>query len=392
MGASWGDDGNVIAALNDGSGLWRIPSVGGIPTPLTVLSQERGEKAHGWPQVLPGSRAVLFTSSLGSFADGEIDVFLIGSGERKTLHRGGFFGRYLSSGHLVYVHENTLYAAPFDLNRLAITGAPQPVLDDVSSVLSIGSANFDFSQNGTFVYLSSKGDPPWSIFWLDGEGKIEPLSLAPRFYYSPRLSPDGKRLAFAMSDDQGQPDIWVKDLARDNTSRLTSIGAIWPVWTPDGKNIFFSSDRSALPGIYSIRADGSGEPKRLTDKTNRAAASFSPDGKRLAYFQLTANGHFGIWTAPIEGDADNPRLGKGEPFLRTQYNEYDPVFSPDGRWLAYSSDETGTLEIYVRPFPGPGSKWQISTGYGRFRYGRARGASFSSWAPTLSASWWLTTR
>jgi serine/threonine-protein kinase len=164
-------------------------------------------------------------------------------------------------------------------------------------------------------------------------------------------------------------DIWVTDLARDTTSRLTSLLADnnFPVWTPDGKNIVFEALGSAALGMYWIRADGSGEPQRLTDgKPRQIPGSFSPDGKRLAYQQATDSGRSEIWTASIEGDSDHPRLGRAELFLGTPYSTLNPVFSPDGRWLAYYSNETGTYEVYVRPFPGPGGRQQISTGGGRY--------------------------
>jgi serine/threonine-protein kinase len=165
----------------------------------------------------------------------------------------------------------------------------------------------------------------------------------------------------------------VKDLERGTTSRLTSLpiqnGS--PVWAPDGRSIVFGAYNAEAPGIYWIRADGAGSPQRLTDdKTKRTPKSFSPDGKWLAYEQRSADGRIEIWTAPVEGNsgqgAPRVRLGKAEPFLRTAFSESDPAFSPDGRWLAYQSNETGTYEVYVRPFPGPGSKSQISTGGGRF--------------------------
>ena len=377
-GASWGDDENIIAALNP-AGLARIPSGGGVPTNVTELRKEKGETAHVWPQALPGGQAVLFTvRSGGSWNDGTVDVVLLKTGERKTVQRGGYFGRYLptsnGAGHLVYVHQNTLLAAPFDLGRLAVTGAPQPLLEDVNLTGLAGSANLDFSAapsgSGTFVYLSRTSEPTQSIFWLDSAGKTQPLQPStPGSCLNPRFSPDGKRLAFAAyaSDSQRRADIWVQDLDRDAVSRLTHLPGVnhHPVWTPDGANLVFESVLGAAPSLYWIRADGSGEPQRLTnDGIRRIPSSFSPDGKRLAYYQQSV-GHYEIWTAPLEGDHDHPRLGKAELFLQTTFAIFSAKFSPDGRWLAYFSEETGTREVYVRPFPGPGGKTQISTGGGQ---------------------------
>jgi serine/threonine-protein kinase len=167
--------------------------------------------------------------------------------------------------------------------------------------------------------------------------------------------------------------VWVKDLERGTTSRLTSLPGhnTSPVWAPDGRSIVVGSLYGPAPGIYWIRSDGSGEPQRLTEgKTTQLPYSFSPDSKRLAFLQLSAGGHPEIWTAPVEVGRDRgvplARLGKAEPFLATPFSVGQPAFSSDGRWLAYSSNETGTYEVYVRSFPGPGGKLPISTGGGRF--------------------------
>jgi serine/threonine protein kinase/WD40 repeat protein len=378
-GASWGDDENIIAAL-DTAGLARIPYGGGAPTKVTERSQEKGETAHAWPQVLPGSRAVLFTvRGGGSWSDASIDVVLLKTGERKTVQRGGYFGRYLpttnGAGRLIYVHQNSLLGAPFDLSRLAVTGPPQPLLEDVSLTGLAGSANLDFSPapsgSGTFVYLSRTSEPVQLLFWLDSAGKTEPLQhSAPLSSLNPRFSPDGKRLAFASytSESERRADIWVRDLDRDVVSRLTHLPGVnhHPVWTPDSANLVFESVLGAPASLYWIRADGSGEPHRLTDDgIRRVPYSLSADGKRLAYARTNA-GHYEIWTAPLEGDRDHPRLGKGEVFLQTTFGINSPKFSPDGRWLAYYSNETGTSEVYVRPFPGPGGNTLISTGGGQY--------------------------
>jgi serine/threonine-protein kinase len=356
MGASWGDDGNIIAVLNAGrSGLVRIPSAGGAPTAVTELNREKGEFGHIFPQVLPGSRAVLFGSGPEG-PSGSIDVLSFPHSERKTLLHRVALGWYLSSGHLVYVQGNTLFAAPFDLHRLEITGVPQPVLHDVS-VGPEGNRNVDFSQTGTVAYVSGKESPgKLGIFWLDSVGKVRPLHLAPGFYLSPRFSPDGRRLAFSIYISPVEGNVWVKDLERGTTSRLTSLPGhnTSPVWAPDGRSIVFGSLHGAAPGIYWIRSDGSGEPQRLTEgKTIQLPYSFSPDSKRLAFLQLNAGGHPEIWTAPIEvgrnRGAPVVRLGKAEPFLATPFSVGQPAFSSDGHWLAYSSNETGPTRCTSGP-------------------------------------------
>jgi serine/threonine-protein kinase len=386
-GASWGDDDNIITAFN--GSLSRVPAGGGSLTPVTEPSREKGQIVDAWPQVLPGSQVVLFTSSNihRFFDEASIDVLSFKTGQRKTVLRGGFFGRYLATskqgGHLVYLHQDMLYAVPFDLSRLEVTGAPQPVLDDISNRSAYsGYANFDFSQTGTFVYASGKGGfPELSIFWLDRTGNTQPLHSAPAHYRFPRFSPDGKRLAFGTITRGMLVDIWVKDLERGAIWRLTSLPGSnnVPVWTPDGKNIVFRSTDPEAPGMYWVRADGSGEPHRLTARTSQAPSAFSPDGKRLAYYQVSDDGYWEIWTAPVEGDgepgAPGLRVGKAVRFLRTSIpttgmNDMRPspapAFSPDGHWLAYSSSETGRSEVYVRPVQGSGNKSPISTEGGQY--------------------------
>lgn len=379
-GGSWGDDGNIIAALNSSSVLSRISSGGGTPIPVTQLST--GEVTHRWPQVLPGSQAVLFTASAqlsaSGYDDAKIDVMLLRNGERKTIQQGGFYARYLSSatgqngtGHLVYLRQSTLYAAPFHPGRLASMGVPVAILEDVSSTLAAGG-DYAFAQNGVFVYLSGKeSQAVWPISWVDHSGRTQALHAPPGQYSSPRFSPDGKRLVFSMRTGNGA-DIWVKDVDRDTPSRLSFLPGVnlEPVWSPDGKNIVFSSSNPAAPGLYAVRSDGSGEARLIAaGKGGQTPSSFSPNGKHLAISQIGHGGTRDIFTIPVEADSGPDalgiRLGKAELLVGTPFVDIYPVFSPDGRWLAYVSNESGTFEVYVRPFPGPGGRWQVSTGGGR---------------------------
>ncbi|MBZ5579304.1 MAG: protein kinase [Acidobacteriia bacterium] len=366
IAASWGDDGNLIAALGWGTGLSRIPSAGGAPTTVTELNREKREARHGWPQVLPGSQAVLFITSHSEqdFADGDVEVVSLKSGTRTTLHHGASFARYLPSGHLVWIHQGALYAAPFDLGRLALTGDPQPVLEDIHNGPDTGG-DFAYSQTGVVVYSSGKDEVQRSIFWLDSSGGTRPLQPAPGLYGFPHFSPDGKRLAFSLGDGHGHQDIWVRDLERDTASRVTVLPgqSDWPVWTPDGKNLVFRALNGAAAGIYLIAADGSGVAQRLAEGQTGLASpqAISRDGKRLALVQAAAGGGVEIWTAPIEGDGSHPRLGKPQPFLQTPFVTILPAFSPDGRWLAYYSGEPGKEGLWVAPFPGPGGGWLVSS-------------------------------
>ena len=277
---------------------------------------------------------------------------------RKTLVRGGTFGRYSPSGHLVYINKGTLFAAPFDLDTLAVRGTPSPVLDQVAYSPGIGSAQFDFSRSGTLVYESggAVGGGLFTAQWLDGAGRTQPLLAKADNYLNPRLSPDGTRLAVSAAD------IWIYEWQRDTMTRLTFSGAASPVWSPDGRYIVFRGPG----GMFWTRSDGAGKPQPLTQsKVAQTPYSFTPDGKRLAFHEISATG-FHLGTVPVESDGTGLRAGKPEPFLQTQFNERSPSFSPDGRWLAYASDESGAYQVYVRAFPDKGGKWQVSNSGGLY--------------------------
>jgi Tol biopolymer transport system component len=363
-GASWGKDGNIIAAFGTGVSLSRIPAAGGPLEAITKLGPN--EITHRWPQVLPGGDAVVFTASPSGVLDNaNIEAFSLKTGQVKILQRGGYYGRYLPGGYLVYVHQGVLFGMRFDAARLEVRGAPTPLVEDVAANPFGGGGQFDFSSTGTLVYAAGKGAAQrWQMAWLDSSGKTRPLG-APGAFVNPRLSPDGRKLAFAVD----ATDVYVHDLERDAPSRLTFTGhANIPVWTPDGNHIVFQSASNDY-NLYWIRSDGAGDPQRLLESQNNLfPSSFSPDGRRLAYMESNPETGLDIWTLPLDiTDPDHPKAGKPEPFLRTSAAETSPRFSPDGRWITYRSNESGNNEIYVRPFPaGSGGKWQISSGDGLY--------------------------
>ena len=244
---------------------------------------QNGEGTHRWPQILPGGKAVLFTANTTTAFDAaNIEVMSLADHRRKTLVRGGTFGRYLPSGHLVYVNRGTLFAVPFDVDRLEVHGTPVPVLDQVSYNATQGSAQLDFSQTGTLIYRSGgAGGGLLTVAWLDGAGKTQPLLAKPGVYGRPSMSPDGQRLALEVTEGSGT-DIWLYDWQRDTMTRLTFTGnANAPLWSPDGRYIAF---RVVGEGMYVIRSDGSGKPQPLTQsKNSQYPWSFTPDGKRLAF-------------------------------------------------------------------------------------------------------------
>ncbi len=358
-GGSWGEDGNIIAALGGLTGLSRIPSAGGPPTSVTDL--QGGEVTHRWPQILPGGKAVLFTTSttITGFEGANIEVMSLVDHRRKTLVRGGTYGRYLPSGHLVYVNRGTLFAVPFDVDRLEMRGTPVPVLDQVSYNSTYGSAQFDFSQTGTVIYHSGgAGSGLLTVQWLDTAGKTEPLLAKPDAYQHPSLSPDGSRLALNTSD------IWVYEWQRDTMTRLTFGPSVsrYPIWSPDGRYIVYEA---VGVGMFWTRSDGSGKPQTLTQSKNQQTPwSLTSDGKRLAFLQLSPQNQYDIWTISLESDGTGLRAGKPEPFLQTPFDQRHPSFSPDGRWMAYDSNESGAYQLYVRAYPDKGGKWQISNSGG----------------------------
>jgi serine/threonine protein kinase len=375
-GGAWAEDGTIILAAGNRDGLVRVPQAGGTPQPFTTLDRTKGEVTHRWPQVLPGGKAVLFISHTSgtNFDDSTINIFVLKTGERRVIRQGGMYSRYLPSGHIVFGRAGTLFAIPFDLERLQAIGEPAPFLEHVAMTAGTGSAQFDFSNTGMFVYVVG-GNQTGNIVidWMDHAGKLEPLRALLGDYIYPRFSPDGTKLAVTVIDHTGR-DIWVYDWKRDTLSRITfGPGASdAPVWTNDGRRIIYSSAQGAnAPNLFWVRSDGTGAPEQLTEaKGAQFPSSISPDGKTLAFSQADASANntgWDIWTLSLDG-SDKPgwKPGKPQVFLNTPFREDSPAFSPDGRWLAYSSDDTGIHEIYVRPFPGPGGKWQVSSGGGMF--------------------------
>ena len=363
-GADWGDDGNIIASLRVSGGLSQVPSTGGTPTPVTDLQGE--ERTHRWPQVLPGGKAVLFTaenSTIG-FDDANVEVVTLADHRRKTLQRGGTYGRYLvapgGKGYLIYVNRGTLFAVPFDPEKLETSDSPRPVLQQVSYSAMFGSAKLSFSRTGTLVYRSRDIDASRVVIqWVDAEGKTEPLLDKPGLFVNPHFSPDGDRLAVA--NDDAKSGVWIYDIRRDTLSPLTGErNGTHPVWTPDGRYIVYQAPN----GISFARSDGGSRPQPLTEsKEFQYPASFTPDGKTLAFYQSGPEG-FELWTVPVEREGDTPKAGKPELFQRTNFGNRGASFSADGRWLAYSSNESGSSQVYVRAFPGTGGHWQISNNGG----------------------------
>ena len=367
LGGTWGPDDSIVFAPANTTGLSKISVArGALDRHLTTLKGSEG--SHGWPQFLPGGKALLLTVSNGGAPDdSQIELQRLDTGERKILVRGGTNGWYVPTGHLVYYRAGTLMAAPFDLTRMEVTGIPAPALEGVmSSTSSTGAGQFSFSSIGSLLYVpgSSQAQGDLTLAWVDRKGVAQPLPAPPRPYSNPWLSPDGRLAAVAIGND-----IWIYDLAKDAWTRLTFEGRnIIPRWTPDGKRVVYSSSRNGADSLFWRLADGSGPEESLfTAAGFPRPNSFTPDGRSLIYTVNDSKTLQDIWVLPLDGaEARKPHV-----FLQTPFSELVPQVSPDGRWVAYLSNESGRFEVYVQPFPGPGGKWQIST----------QGANGPSWSP-----------
>jgi len=367
-GAWWAEDGSIVFAPHNRKGLMRISSVGGQVQPVTTLTQ--GEITHRYPQVLPGGGAVLYTASTEAPIDfgSALVVQRLPSGERSIIQRGGYFARYTGGGHIVYMQGDKLFAMPFDLQRLTVTGPAGSTIDGIKTNAARGSAQFALSQTGTMVYVSGRDTfGPRPMMWMDRAGTLSALRAEPAAWTSAEFSPDGRRVALDIRA-AGNSDIWVYDWGRDTLTRVTSESTNdeLPVWTPDGAGIVYRSYRSSTdPFGYTIswkRADGAGDAQVLVrSKAELRPGSWHPNRKLLAYTATMPGTDADVMILPVEGDAvAGWKAGQPTAFVNGAARERAPTFSPDGRWLSYTSNESGSDQVYVRPFPGPGPRVVVS--------------------------------
>lgn len=365
-GGSWSGNDTIVFSPNSASGLVRVPAAGGEPVVVTTLAE--GERSHRWPWILPAGNAAIFIrqDQNATYDDGVIEAVRIDTGERKVLVRGGTFPRYILSGHLIFVRQNTVFAVPFDARRLEVTGDVVPVFSGVlasgglGSGAGDGSAQLAFSDNGSAVFVADTAAAVTTarLAIVDRGGKRLYTAPDAGAVQDPRFSPDGSQLAYSVGRD-GRRDIFILDIARSSSRRLTFDGTVnaAPVWSPDGTRVAYFSDGTGRRGlnIFVAPVDGSSQPEALTtgDDINIPAA-FRPDGLELAFMQRSATG----LTARVM------RLDT-KAITSLALSEDDrvvfPRFSPDGRWIAYSGgDRPGQPHVLVRPYPGPGGQWQIS--------------------------------
>ncbi len=358
-GASWASDDTIYYGQGT-DGIWKIPAAGGKSE--RVIAVNEGELAHG-PHLLPDGEWMLFTllpAGVGSWNRAQIVVQSLATNERVQLVNGGRDARYLPTGHLVYVVNGVLFVAPFDASTRRLTGNAEPVVRDVHDAGTVtGAVHFDVAENGSLVYVPRIG-VALRLTWVDRNGVEEAIPAEPRPYRHQRISPDGSRIAVEV-EEAGNTDIWVGDPRRGTFTRLTIEDDVDsdPVWTSDSRSIVFSSVRGAA-GLFSVAADGSGTARRLIDATGGVRAfDWTADG-RLLYEELAGSE---VRILPLD-DGSAPELIR--LFDMPEYfNEVLPALSPDGKWLAYQSTESGQMSIYVRPFPDVAAgRWQVSSGEG----------------------------
>ncbi len=346
-GGSWGQDGTIV--FGQRPGIWRVSDAGGTPEELS------GVRLGFRPQILPGGKAVVF-ARYGEGAS-SIGVLSLETGEEKVLIQRGRYPRYAPTGHLIYALDENLLAAPFDLKTLKVTGDSKPVLEGLWR--REDAVQYSLSENGTLAYIPRGGLASGGnrLSWVDRQGEQQPVTDRQRDFASVRFLPDGKRLGVGVGSLTEGIDVWIYEIARGILSPLTTGGAEAPIWTPDGTRLAFARPGS---GLFWMAADGSGKAEQLmagdlqpTRAKVKIPFSWSPDGNVLAFAERVPSADWDISLLPLGGEP--------QPFLATEFLESQPMFSPDGRWIAFTSGRSGRAEVYVKRYPEGGGIEPIST-------------------------------
>src|ERR1051326_5292669 len=356
-GGSWGKSGKLVYTRAYNTGLWIVSEGGGDARELTAPDTARGELGHWWPQVLPDGDHVLFTAYRTPIERATIEVVSIRSGRRAVVFTGGVFGFYVPTGHILYAVGESIRAIRFDLDRLAVTGTALPVVDSVAMNPTDGAAAFDVSENGTLAYLPVGSYVTESeVVLVDRRGNAQRALPSADRYNHPRLSPEGGRIAVDIRSANSLGDVWVFQVGRSGGTRVTAEGGrdFGAEWTPDGRELVYSSER---PFFVLIRRPPSATRPALpllTGAFDRYTGKVSADGSLFA-FVLSVPGGSELWTVPLRGE---PRSAR---YFANGFNLAHPALSPDGRWMAYDSDESGRVEVYAQSFPDPSRRrWKVS--------------------------------
>jgi len=366
-GASWGPDDTIIFSPEYATGLMSVLGSGGEIQVVSRLDTTRGERTHRWPQVLPGGEWVLYTigdeNNPNSYINAELAIQSIKTGERHILNVQGEMARYVEPGYLIIARNGILLAAPFSLEKFETTAAPQLVVSNVAGNPGSGISYFDLSGSGKLVFIPGNPGEELELVWVDHKGQVEPLPLPKKSYSTPRVSPDGKKIAVTIGQAYGtNSDIWIYDLTSDVLSRFTFEQGMWsPVWSRDSKDLYFTSGVIGKRGVMVKPIDGSREEHIIAMGSfgTMVPQSISPDGT-----QLTLN----LLSGPNEGDVLLLNLNKKDqpiPLFESNNQEYYGNISPDGKFIAYTTNESGRFEVFINTYPDLTGKWQVSTEGGR---------------------------
>ena len=360
-GGTWNREGDILFTPTVNAPIYRVSASGGPVVAVTALGQAKNEISHRWPQFLPDGRHFLYLAgSAFSPRENPTNAILVGSldsKESKSLVHTHANALYVS-GQILFLRLNTLMAQPFDAKKLELTDEAIPIADPVEEDRSVARGLFSASENGLLTYVEGTSGADRQLVWFDRTGKQVGAVPGGDAYAAPRISPDGKRIAFYL--DSSSRDIWSYDVTHGVKAALTfgsasGEGSLYAVWSPDGRQIAYASYRNGEYGLYEKASDGSGSEEVLLEGENQIKflSDWSPDGNVLAYHEGSQSG-WAIWMLPRNGDRRPHR------FRKSEFSEREPSFSPDGKWLAYCSNESGEYKVYVVPFPGPGGKWQVS--------------------------------
>ncbi|MBI4918250.1 MAG: protein kinase [Acidobacteria bacterium] len=365
-GGTWNAAGDILFAPSYGTGLFRIPADGGQPAPVTVLDRARKENSHRFPRFLPDGHTFLYLARISGERSGtlnEVRAASIDGGEPHTL-LGAATNAEFAAGHLFYVRDGVLLARCFDPGKLGFDGPETVLAAEVRTVAPAAAGVFSVADNGVLLHGHGTGGYSTSLVRVDRSGRVTRTVGDPAIYYDSALSPDGRRIAVAGETPvTGRTDVWIMDAERGVPARLTAgeAGGMSPVWLPSGKEIVFRARESRSLDLYVQDIDGPGTGARLLLQTefDKIPTSVSPDGALLAFSSAAVETGHDIWMLPLAGN------GAPYPFLVSRSDEENARFSPDGRWLAFESDESGRVDVYVTSFPTPRQRLRVSAGGGR---------------------------
>jgi eukaryotic-like serine/threonine-protein kinase len=359
-GGTWSSDGTIYFAPVNTSGLWKVPASGGTPAEVTRVDHSKGEVSHRWPQMLPGGKEVLFSVWTGPGPDEKkIVAQVLATGERRVLVEGGDTGRYVSSGHLIYARNDALMSVQMDVARLTVAASAAPALLAEQVYGGGEGAQYTVSNAGEIAYVpGSLRRIDRQLVWVNRDGRVDPVPLPPRPYSNVALSPDGHQVAIQV--DENTLNIWIYDFSRGTLRPLNtraSGSSQVPVWTPDGTRIVYRGTRAGFRNLFWNTVDRSSQEERLTtrENTSQTPGAWSSAGRTLVFTEVDEATGDDISLLRLDGSDPKP-----QSLIASQFSEQNPKLSPDGRWLAYTSDESGRREVYLRPFPLTDRKWQVS--------------------------------